>query len=220
MQGMIRFCWTERESSEPEDTLLLVPGDCSFSKVKGCPSGRVFSLAFVSSPSKKYYYWIQETEHSISDDEIDRKVNEILSYSPPEPIDNSPAMSDTTKMQIENIVASVKKPKKQPTLKEIFSNEDILLLCELPAVKQRLWHHLPATLRDSGQSLREIITSAPFKDALAVFDEVLRSGEINAIILSLGLDPAAGTSFGGVKRLLESIKHKVNLDKTTQQKQE
>ena len=227
---MIRFSWSERESTEAEEVLLLVPGDCTFTKVKECPSGRVFSLNFASTPSKRYYYWVQEPETLLTDTEIHSKVSEILSevldeeeqpcakqpkVEQPELGQGKPSQvqGSTVQEQIQSIISAIQIPKKQPTLKEIFSDEDILLLCELPAVKQRLWHTLPESLRESGQSLREIIASAAFRESLALFDEVLKGGEMNAVILSLGLDPAAGTSFGGVKRLLEAIKHKVEFDK-------
>ena len=120
--------------------------------------------------------------------------------------------------KIKGIIESLKSGTKQPKLKDIFSDPEILSLCEIPQFKQRLWHTLPASLRDSDESLEQIVKSPAFRQSLELFEDALCSGEMNSVILSLGLDPSAGSSFGGVKRLLQSIKQKVNLEKLNPKK--
>jgi len=57
------FCWKPRGVVEPEDDLLIFPGDARLIRYDTGPTGRIFMLKFLSS-SQRNFYWLQ----SLSED--------------------------------------------------------------------------------------------------------------------------------------------------------
>ncbi|WVR08212.1 hypothetical protein IAU60_005259 [Kwoniella sp. DSM 27419] len=66
------FSWTARGASQPEEELLIFPGEATFTQVDQDPSGRTHILKF-SSSDQKYFFWIQKN----SRDEIARAQVDI-----------------------------------------------------------------------------------------------------------------------------------------------
>jgi 26S proteasome regulatory subunit N13 len=56
---LVHFCWRERSASQPEEDLIVFPGDAEFSAVPKCTTGRVFMLRF-RQPERKLLFWMQE----------------------------------------------------------------------------------------------------------------------------------------------------------------
>ena len=52
------FCWKPRGAVEPEDDLLIIPGDARLLRHNTGPTGRIFVLKF-SSSSQRNFYWLQ-----------------------------------------------------------------------------------------------------------------------------------------------------------------
>lgn len=52
------FCWKRRGDVDPEDDLILFPGDARLLKHDTGASGRIFVLKF-SSSSQRHFYWLQ-----------------------------------------------------------------------------------------------------------------------------------------------------------------
>ncbi|KAI5805967.1 proteasome complex subunit Rpn13 ubiquitin receptor-domain-containing protein [Geopyxis carbonaria] len=79
------FCWKPRSATEPEDDLLVIPGDARFVKYEPATSGRIFVLKF-SSSSKRQFYWLQAPSEnsdnpgfwSERDESWGRRINKIL----------------------------------------------------------------------------------------------------------------------------------------------
>jgi len=78
------FCWKPRSAVEPEDDLLVVPGDARLQPYETGPSGRIFVLRF-SSSSQRHFYWLQSQSEGPSpgswserDTEWVRRINKIL----------------------------------------------------------------------------------------------------------------------------------------------
>ncbi|KAL7276322.1 hypothetical protein RUND412_000693 [Rhizina undulata] len=87
--GLICFNWNHRSSIEPEDELILFPGDTTFLPYTACKSGRVFVLKF-SSSSQRHFYWLQSKSESpegnpgfwsARDKKWGERINQILQQS-------------------------------------------------------------------------------------------------------------------------------------------
>ena len=75
---LIHFCWRPRSapSSEPEEDLLMIPGDATFTPlvkergaedVRSPTNGRIFVLKFSSSGEKRYFWMQAKSQHSGGD---------------------------------------------------------------------------------------------------------------------------------------------------------
>lgn len=78
--GLIHFCWKERNSSRAEDDLIVFPDDCEFKRVEQCKTGRVFLLKFKST-SRKLFFWMQEPKLE-KDEEWCRRINDVMNNPP------------------------------------------------------------------------------------------------------------------------------------------
>ena len=70
--GMVHFQWATRPSGEPEDDLIVFPGDFSFEKVPECNSGRVYVMTFKSNNNRRFF-WMQDLKDE-KDEEVAKKV--------------------------------------------------------------------------------------------------------------------------------------------------
>ncbi|KAF7732373.1 adhesion regulating molecule 1 [Apophysomyces ossiformis] len=55
---LMHFYWKERKAAEPEEDLIIFPGEAEFVKVEQCTTGRVYLLDFKSS-GQKMFFWMQ-----------------------------------------------------------------------------------------------------------------------------------------------------------------
>jgi 26S proteasome regulatory subunit N13 len=60
---LLHFCWKPRSSPEPEDDLIIIPGDARLVPYTECTTGRVMVLKF-SSSSQRHFFWIQSKSES------------------------------------------------------------------------------------------------------------------------------------------------------------
>ncbi|XP_044753984.1 proteasomal ubiquitin receptor ADRM1 homolog [Coccinella septempunctata] len=77
---LMHFCWRDRTTFAVEDDFIIFPGDCTYTKVKQCTTGRVYVLRFESS-TVRMFYWLQEPKTD-KDDEHCRRINYLLNHPP------------------------------------------------------------------------------------------------------------------------------------------
>ncbi|XP_076044665.1 regulatory particle non-ATPase 13 isoform X2 [Oratosquilla oratoria] len=80
--SLMHFCWKDRTTGTVEEDLIIFPDDCEYVKITQCSTGRVYLLKF-KSINRKLFFWMQEPKVE-KDDELARKVNELLN-NPPTP---------------------------------------------------------------------------------------------------------------------------------------
>eukprot|EP00127_Corallochytrium_limacisporum_P005340 Clim_evm16s203 gene=Clim_evmTU16s203 len=82
--GLLHFCWQERANNvaQPEDDLIIFPGQCDFKKCKSAPEeSRVAIFSFCDS-DRKIFYWMQDPDSS-QDQRLWNRVNAILNADDP-----------------------------------------------------------------------------------------------------------------------------------------
>ncbi|KAK9889812.1 hypothetical protein WA026_007183 [Henosepilachna vigintioctopunctata] len=72
----MHFCWRDRLTDEVVDDLIIFPGECTYSRVQECTTGRVYVLKFNNS-QLRLFYWLQEPKTD-KDDVHCRRINQIL----------------------------------------------------------------------------------------------------------------------------------------------
>ncbi|KAG0174886.1 adhesion regulating molecule 1 [Apophysomyces sp. BC1034] len=72
---LMHFYWKERKATEPEEDLIIFPGEADFTKVKQCTTGRVYLLDFKSS-GQKMFFWMQSKVDN--DAEHIERVNQLI----------------------------------------------------------------------------------------------------------------------------------------------
>ncbi|XP_054089957.1 proteasomal ubiquitin receptor ADRM1 homolog [Zeugodacus cucurbitae] len=85
--GLMHFCWKDRTTGKVEDDLIVFPDDFEFKRVEQCKTGRVYVLKFKSS-SRRMFFWMQEPKVE-KDDELCRRVNELMNNPPSQQRNNS-----------------------------------------------------------------------------------------------------------------------------------
>lgn len=69
--------WRERGAAKPELELLVLPSETRFR----CINKGVFLLEYVASADRKYFFWAQETEGALSDEDCVTKISQALNPS-------------------------------------------------------------------------------------------------------------------------------------------
>lgn len=80
--SLMHYCWKDRTTGSVEEDLIIFPDDCEYKRVTACTSGRVYVLKFRST-TRRLFFWMQEPKTD-KDDEICRKINDLLN-NPPAP---------------------------------------------------------------------------------------------------------------------------------------
>lgn len=78
--GLMHFCWKDRNTGKVEDDLIVFPDDFEFKRVEQCKTGRVYVLKFKTS-SRRMFFWMQEPKTD-KDEEHCRRVNELMNNPP------------------------------------------------------------------------------------------------------------------------------------------
>lgn len=78
--ALMHFCWKCRTTDIIEDDFIIFPGDCEYSRVKQCHTGRVYLLKFNHS-AIRCFYWLQEPTTD-KDDEHCTRINYMLNHPP------------------------------------------------------------------------------------------------------------------------------------------
>ncbi|ORX49141.1 adhesion regulating molecule [Hesseltinella vesiculosa] len=73
---LMHFYWKERNSSEPEDNLIIFPDEAELVHVPECTTGRVIVLKFKTS-SERWFYWMQHKKDD-EDEELIKRVNTLI----------------------------------------------------------------------------------------------------------------------------------------------
>jgi hypothetical protein len=72
--------WIPRPGTEPEDDLIVFPGDFTFEHVPECTSGRVYLLTFKPTKARRFF-WMQDLKTD-QDEERVKKVVDLLNKGP------------------------------------------------------------------------------------------------------------------------------------------
>jgi len=102
---------------------------------------------------------------------------------------------------------------KGPSLKDIVNVEEILSsgLFDSPEVVARLAEFLPEG-QVSAESVRENVRSPQFSQAVAMFNQALRTGQMTGIVSSFGLDPSTVGPNATIEDFLRAVQKKVKED--------
>jgi len=103
---------------------------------------------------------------------------------------------------------------KEPSLKDIINVDEILAsgLFERPEVVDKLAEYLPEG-QINAQNLRENIRSPQFQQAVSMFNQALRTGQLAGIMSSFGLDPSSIGPNSTIEDFLRAIQKKAKEEK-------
>jgi len=103
---------------------------------------------------------------------------------------------------------------KEPSLKDIINIDEILAsgLFERPEVVTKLAEYLPEG-QVNAQNLRENIRSPQFQQAVSMFNQALRTGQLGGIMSSFGLDPSSVGPHSTIEDFLRAIQKKAQEEK-------
>jgi len=95
--GMTTFQWSNRESGEQDDPVLLFPGDVKFNKCKSAGEGRVFYLCFQNE--RREFFWMQNIDDA-KDAENAAAVNAAINGEAPAAPGGGASAAQTTNEQL------------------------------------------------------------------------------------------------------------------------
>lgn len=93
-EGLTKLQWRLRPSDTVEDNLVVFPGEITVEKVPECTTGRVILLRFVSDPSNKMFFWMQEGNQEKDEDNIKRLADGLEQTH--EQVDEEGDLADAT----------------------------------------------------------------------------------------------------------------------------
>jgi len=137
-------------------------------------------------------------------------ANGLNRPKPPSQPANSALQLDT----LQQLLSQITQQPKEPSLKDIINVDEILAsgLFDQPDVVAKLAEFLP-----EGQitvaNLRENIRSPQFQQAVAMFNQALRTGQLSGIMSSFGLDPSSVGPNSTIEDFLRAIQKKVEQEK-------
>jgi hypothetical protein len=99
---------------------------------------------------------------------------------------------------------------KEPSLKDIINVDEIISsgLFDRPEVVAKLVEFLPEGQQVTAENLRENIRSPQFQQAVSMFNQALRTGQLTGIMSSFGLDPSSVGPNATIEDFLKAIQRK------------
>jgi len=141
------------------------------------------------------------------------QTNETRTIRPPTftPPANNALQLDTLQQLLSQITHS---HPKEPSLKDIINVDEILAsgLFDRPEVVAKLAEYLPEG-QVNAENLRENIRSPQFQQAVSMFNQALRTGQLAGIMSSFGLDPSSLGPHSTIEDFLRAIQKKVESEK-------
>ncbi|KAI8320898.1 adhesion regulating molecule, partial [Martensiomyces pterosporus] len=229
--GLLRFCWKDRQANQVDEELIVFPGDVTFEKVQQS-SGRVYVLKFKSS-AQRQFFWIQEpATATVADDDkaIAHSVNVLLSSedgrsreggSDITSIGSSSgggigSMSPAELNNLRQLLSSIRVPEDYASargrgagalkLGDVLTPQNLAAVLRDDKLRQSLFPTLPEDIPHTEGSLDQVVRSPQFQQALNSLSYVLESGQIAPLVSQLGLEPEASTS---VEAFLQAIEKQV-----------
>ncbi|CAO3703673.1 unnamed protein product [Rhizopus stolonifer] len=74
--SLLHFCWKERDGNQPENDIVVFPGDATFIRITACTTGRVYLLKLNHS-NERHLYWMQAKSEE-KDTENVNSVNALI----------------------------------------------------------------------------------------------------------------------------------------------
>jgi len=110
---------------------------------------------------------------------------------------------------LQQLLSQLTQTTKEPSLKEIINADEILAsgLFDQPEVVAKLAEYLPQG-QVTAQNLKENIRSPQFQQAVAMFNQALRTGQLAGIMSSFGLDPSSIGPNSSIEDFLRAIQKK------------
>jgi len=158
-----------------------------------------------SSSSNKPATTTTSAPQASQTNEPTRNARPPASFTQPIPANNALQL-DTLQQLLSQITHS---QPKEPSLKDIINVDEILAsgLFDRPEVVAKLAEFLPEG-QVNAENLRENIRSPQFQQAVSMFNQALRTGQLAGIMSSFGLDPSSVGPNSTIEDFLRAIQKK------------
>ncbi|ETB59533.1 hypothetical protein YYC_02989 [Plasmodium yoelii 17X] len=209
--NLYNFQWISRETNKIEDNIILTK-NISLERVHACKTGRVYLLRN-KLKGEVFFYWMQDYDDS-KDEEFVSKFNSIIA--------NDLGNDTGTRRRYNKNDVPIKSDlmfsqggygmngdsKKNVSFKDLFVNEYMSKLLEIPEAYEELKKHMPSGYQTK-YDIESLINSRMLNPNLNCLDLSIET-QLNFILISLNLPPHEGPVNNPLEYIVEALEKKYN----------